>query len=39
MPQVWSMGGLSGRTGRSSVYDELLAPLDSTGCTSVVATG
>ncbi|MGW7050125.1 bifunctional MaoC family dehydratase N-terminal/OB-fold nucleic acid binding domain-containing protein [Streptomyces sp. NPDC054887] len=38
MLQVWTMGGLSGHTGRSQAYDELLALLDSAGCTSVVAT-
>lgn len=38
MLQAWTMGGLSGNTGRSSAYDELLALLDESGCTSVVAT-
>ncbi|WUV94145.1 OB-fold domain-containing protein [Streptomyces canus] len=38
MLQAWTMGGLSGHTGRSSAYDELLALLDESGCTSVVAT-
>ncbi|MEU0028760.1 bifunctional MaoC family dehydratase N-terminal/OB-fold nucleic acid binding domain-containing protein [Streptomyces sp. NPDC006335] len=38
MLQAWTMGGLSGHTGRSSSYDELLALLDESGCTSVVAT-
>ncbi|WP_327305827.1 bifunctional MaoC family dehydratase N-terminal/OB-fold nucleic acid binding domain-containing protein [Streptomyces sp. NBC_01298] len=38
MLQAWTMGGLSGHTGRSSAYDELLALLDGAGCTSVVAT-
>lgn len=38
MLQAWTMGGLSGHTGRSSAYDELLALLDDSGCTSVVAT-
>ncbi|MEU9003348.1 OB-fold domain-containing protein [Streptomyces sp. NPDC048551] len=38
MLQAWTMGGLSGHTGRSGAYDELLALLDGAGCTSVVAT-
>jgi uncharacterized OB-fold protein len=38
MLQAWTMGGLSGHTDRSSVYDELLTLLDEAGCTSVVAT-
>jgi uncharacterized OB-fold protein len=38
MLQAWTMGGLAGHTGRSSSYDELLALLDESGCTSVVAT-
>ncbi|KOG30201.1 bifunctional MaoC family dehydratase N-terminal/OB-fold nucleic acid binding domain-containing protein [Streptomyces resistomycificus] len=38
MLQVWTMGGLSGHTGRAEAYDELLALLDEEGCTSVVAT-
>lgn len=38
MLQAWTMGGLSGHTGRTSAYDELLTLLDETGCTSVVAT-
>jgi len=38
MLQVWTMGGLSGHTGRAAAYDELLALLDEAGCTSVVAT-
>lgn len=38
MLQVWTMGGLSGRTGRTGAYDELLGLLDEAGCTSVVAT-
>ncbi|MDT9701609.1 bifunctional MaoC family dehydratase N-terminal/OB-fold nucleic acid binding domain-containing protein [Streptomyces sp. P17] len=38
MLQAWTMGGLSGHTGRSAAYDELLGLLDATGCTSVVAT-
>lgn len=38
MLQAWTMGGLSGHTGRSDAYDELLALLDGAGYTSVVAT-
>ncbi|MEV7885022.1 bifunctional MaoC family dehydratase N-terminal/OB-fold nucleic acid binding domain-containing protein [Streptomyces sp. NPDC002817] len=38
MLQAWTMGGLSGHTGRASAYDELLTLLDEAGCTSVVAT-
>ncbi|MGW1984562.1 bifunctional MaoC family dehydratase N-terminal/OB-fold nucleic acid binding domain-containing protein [Streptomyces collinus] len=38
MLQVWTMGGLSGHDGRTGAYDELLALLDESGCTSVVAT-
>lgn len=39
MLQVWTMGGLTGHTtGRSPAYDGLLALLDESGCTSVVAT-
>ncbi|MEU9865792.1 bifunctional MaoC family dehydratase N-terminal/OB-fold nucleic acid binding domain-containing protein [Streptomyces sp. NPDC047971] len=38
MLQAWTMGGLSGHTGRSEAYDELLALLDGAGYTSVVAT-
>ncbi|MCX4973133.1 bifunctional MaoC family dehydratase N-terminal/OB-fold nucleic acid binding domain-containing protein [Streptomyces sp. NBC_00620] len=38
MLQVWTMGGLSGHTGRSEAYDELFALLDGAGYTSVVAT-
>ncbi|WP_317452024.1 MULTISPECIES: bifunctional MaoC family dehydratase N-terminal/OB-fold nucleic acid binding domain-containing protein [unclassified Streptomyces] len=38
MLQAWTMGGLSGHTGRSSAYEELFALLDGAGCTSVVAT-
>ncbi|MET9910433.1 bifunctional MaoC family dehydratase N-terminal/OB-fold nucleic acid binding domain-containing protein [Streptomyces sp. NPDC006476] len=38
MLQAWTMGGLSGHTGRSQAYDELLGLLDDAGCTSVVAT-
>ncbi|GAB2733519.1 bifunctional MaoC family dehydratase N-terminal/OB-fold nucleic acid binding domain-containing protein [Streptomyces bullii] len=38
MLQVWTMGGLSGHTGRTDAYDELLGLLDEAGCTAVVAT-
>ncbi|MEI5098979.1 OB-fold domain-containing protein [Streptomyces sp. PmtG] len=38
MLQAWTMGGLTGHTGRSGAYDDLLALLDDAGCTSVVAT-
>ncbi|CCK29015.1 hypothetical protein BN159_4636 [Streptomyces davaonensis JCM 4913] len=38
MLQAWTMGGLSGHTGRSAAYDELLGLLDAAGCASVVAT-
>lgn len=38
MLQVWTMAGLSGRTGRAGAYDELLGLLDEAGYTSVVAT-
>ncbi|WBO69292.1 bifunctional MaoC family dehydratase N-terminal/OB-fold nucleic acid binding domain-containing protein [Streptomyces camelliae] len=38
MLQAWTMGGLSGHTGRTGAYDELLTLLDEAGCTSVVAT-
>lgn len=38
MLQAWTMGGLSGHTGRSQAYDDLLTLLDEAGCTSVVAT-
>lgn len=38
MLQAWTMGGLSGYTGRSQAYDDLLTLLDEAGCTSVVAT-
>ncbi|MEV6674368.1 OB-fold domain-containing protein [Streptomyces sp. NPDC051162] len=38
MLQVWTMGGLSGPVGRAAAYGELLALLDSAGCTAVVAT-
>ncbi|MFJ5308123.1 bifunctional MaoC family dehydratase N-terminal/OB-fold nucleic acid binding domain-containing protein [Streptomyces sp. NPDC088350] len=38
MLQAWTMGGLSGHTGRTEAYDELFDLLDEAGCTSVVAT-
>ncbi|MFI7408175.1 bifunctional MaoC family dehydratase N-terminal/OB-fold nucleic acid binding domain-containing protein [Streptomyces sp. NPDC049627] len=38
MLQAWTMGGLSGHSGRTHAYDELLGLLDEAGCTSVVAT-
>ena len=38
MLQAWTMGGLSGHTGRTGAYDELFDLLDAAGCTSVVAT-
>ena len=38
MLQAWTMGGLSGHTGRAGAYDELFDLLDAAGCTSVVAT-
>ncbi|WP_406114294.1 bifunctional MaoC family dehydratase N-terminal/OB-fold nucleic acid binding domain-containing protein [Streptomyces sp. NBC_01014] len=38
MLQAWTMGGLSGHTGRTDAYDELFALLDGAGCTAVVAT-
>ncbi|MFD8207247.1 bifunctional MaoC family dehydratase N-terminal/OB-fold nucleic acid binding domain-containing protein [Streptomyces sp. NPDC059695] len=38
MLQAWTMGGLSGHTGRSSAYEELFGLLDGAGYTSVVAT-
>ncbi|MEU7054459.1 OB-fold domain-containing protein [Streptomyces sp. NPDC046197] len=38
MLQAWTMGGLSGHTGRTEALDELLALLDAAGCTAVVAT-
>ena len=38
MLQAWTMGGLSGHTGRTEAYDDLLSLLDEAGCTSVVAT-
>ncbi|MFB7913766.1 OB-fold domain-containing protein [Streptomyces sp. NPDC056061] len=38
MLQAWTMGGLSGHTGRSAAYDELFGLLDGAGYTSVVAT-
>ncbi|MER6210233.1 bifunctional MaoC family dehydratase N-terminal/OB-fold nucleic acid binding domain-containing protein [Streptomyces sp. NPDC001642] len=38
MLQAWTMGGLSGHTGRAGAHDELFDLLDEAGCTSVVAT-
>ncbi|MBA2807420.1 OB-fold domain-containing protein [Streptomyces sp. KM273126] len=38
MLQAWTMGGLSGHSGRSEAYDEMFALLDDAGYTSVVAT-
>ncbi|MFF4061352.1 bifunctional MaoC family dehydratase N-terminal/OB-fold nucleic acid binding domain-containing protein [Streptomyces sp. NPDC001668] len=38
MLQAWTMGGLAGHPVRAQAYDELLALLDESGCTSVVAT-
>jgi len=38
MLQAWTLGGLSGHTGRSDAYDELLGLLEDAGYTSVVAT-
>ncbi len=38
MLQAWTMGGLSGHTGRTGAHDELFDLLDEAGCTSVVAT-
>ncbi|MFI5616137.1 bifunctional MaoC family dehydratase N-terminal/OB-fold nucleic acid binding domain-containing protein [Streptomyces sp. NPDC051567] len=38
MLQAWTMGGLSGHTGRSGAYEELSTLLDGAGFTSVVAT-
>ncbi|MGN9791555.1 OB-fold domain-containing protein [Streptomyces sp. OZ13] len=38
MLQAWTMGGLSGHTGRNAAHDELFELLDEAGCTSVVAT-
>ncbi|MFF3334162.1 bifunctional MaoC family dehydratase N-terminal/OB-fold nucleic acid binding domain-containing protein [Streptomyces sp. NPDC002888] len=38
MLQVWTMGGLSGHTGRAQAYEELLGLLDDAGYTAVVAT-
>ncbi|ARP71293.1 hypothetical protein LK07_17565 [Streptomyces pluripotens] len=38
MLQAWTMTGLSAYTGRADAYAELLALLDESGCTSVVAT-
>ncbi|WP_375256523.1 bifunctional MaoC family dehydratase N-terminal/OB-fold nucleic acid binding domain-containing protein [Streptomyces sp. PKU-EA00015] len=38
MLQVWTMGGLSGHSGRAPAQDELFALLDAAGFRSVVAT-
>ncbi|MFF4950551.1 bifunctional MaoC family dehydratase N-terminal/OB-fold nucleic acid binding domain-containing protein [Streptomyces chattanoogensis] len=38
MLQAWTMGGLSGHTGRFAAHDELFALLDGAGYTSIVAT-
>ncbi|MFF3767308.1 Zn-ribbon domain-containing OB-fold protein [Streptomyces sp. NPDC001922] len=38
MLQAWTMAGLSGHQGRSTVFDELFALLDDAGFTSIVAT-
>ncbi|MFI9050659.1 bifunctional MaoC family dehydratase N-terminal/OB-fold nucleic acid binding domain-containing protein [Streptomyces sp. NPDC053427] len=38
MLQAWTMGGLSGHTGRSGAHDELFGLLDDAGYTSIVAT-
>ncbi|WP_416970088.1 bifunctional MaoC family dehydratase N-terminal/OB-fold nucleic acid binding domain-containing protein [Streptomyces sp. 4F14] len=38
MLQVWTMGGLSGHPPRTDAYEQLLALLDESGCTAVVAT-
>lgn len=38
MLQAWTMGGLSGHTGRAAAQDELFGLLDGAGYTSVVAT-
>ncbi|MFJ8663197.1 bifunctional MaoC family dehydratase N-terminal/OB-fold nucleic acid binding domain-containing protein [Streptomyces sp. NPDC093795] len=38
MLQAWTMGGLSGHSGRSSAHEELFALLDGAGYTAVVAT-
>ena len=38
MLQAWTMGGLSGHSGRTGAHDELFDLLDEAGCTSVVAT-
>ncbi|MFF4588548.1 bifunctional MaoC family dehydratase N-terminal/OB-fold nucleic acid binding domain-containing protein [Streptomyces sp. NPDC001388] len=38
MLQAWTMGGLGGHPGRARPYEELLALLDESGCTAVVAT-
>ncbi|WP_369234715.1 bifunctional MaoC family dehydratase N-terminal/OB-fold nucleic acid binding domain-containing protein [Streptomyces sp. R21] len=38
MLQAWTMGGLSGHTGRTGAYDELFGLLDEAGYAAVVAT-
>ncbi|MFF3326116.1 bifunctional MaoC family dehydratase N-terminal/OB-fold nucleic acid binding domain-containing protein [Streptomyces sp. NPDC002889] len=38
MLQAWTMGGLSGHSGRTAAQDELFELLDGAGFTSVVAT-
>jgi uncharacterized OB-fold protein len=38
MLQAWTMGGLSGHSGRAAAQDELFELLDGAGFTSVVAT-
>ncbi|MEU0369593.1 OB-fold domain-containing protein [Streptomyces sp. NPDC006283] len=38
MLQAWTMGGLTGHTGRTAAQDELFALLDGAGYSSVVAT-
>ncbi|MCZ7459332.1 bifunctional MaoC family dehydratase N-terminal/OB-fold nucleic acid binding domain-containing protein [Streptomyces sp. WMMC940] len=38
MLQAWTMGGLSGHTGRTGAHDELFALLDGAGFAAVVAT-
>ncbi|MFJ9802996.1 bifunctional MaoC family dehydratase N-terminal/OB-fold nucleic acid binding domain-containing protein [Streptomyces wuyuanensis] len=38
MLQAWTMGGLSGHTGRTGAHDELFALLDDAGFAAVVAT-
>ncbi|MFM9612640.1 bifunctional MaoC family dehydratase N-terminal/OB-fold nucleic acid binding domain-containing protein [Streptomyces niveiscabiei] len=38
MLQVWTMAGLPGHRSRTDAYGQLLALLDESGCTAVVAT-